>query len=86
MQKKSATRGARALVVERDVEHASKLRVKDTRYAMAVIANVSVYRYPSHQMKVIVLPDLPARCHHDLIYSDRAIEELKTGPTAGRSV
>src|SRR5690606_23098567 len=49
----AAMRGARALVVERDVETPlPKLRVKDTRYAMAVIAN-AWYRYPSHQMKVI---------------------------------
>ncbi|GFR37466.1 UDP-N-acetylmuramoyl-L-alanyl-D-glutamate--2,6-diaminopimelate ligase [Insulibacter thermoxylanivorax] len=49
----AAMRGAKALVVERDVEiPLPKLRVNDTRYAMAVIAN-AWYRYPSHQMKVI---------------------------------
>jgi UDP-N-acetylmuramoyl-L-alanyl-D-glutamate--2,6-diaminopimelate ligase len=45
--------GASALVVERDVDSGlPKLIVKDSRYAMAVIAN-AWYRYPSHQLKVI---------------------------------
>ena len=45
--------GAVALVVERDVDsRLPKLLVKDSRYALAVIAS-AWYRYPSEQLKVI---------------------------------
>lgn len=45
--------GAAALVVERKLAvEAPQIIVKDTRYAMAVIAS-HYYRYPSHEMSVI---------------------------------
>lgn len=50
---KAVEMGAAALVVEHDVDvNIPKLVVKDSRYAMAVIAN-HFYNYPSRQMKVI---------------------------------
>jgi len=50
---KAVQAGAVALVVEQDVEaDVPKLHVKDSRYAMAVIAN-HYYRYPSREMKLI---------------------------------
>lgn len=46
-------RGAKALVVERRLPvSVPQLIVKDSRYAMAVLAN-HFYDYPSHEMKVI---------------------------------
>ena len=47
-------RGASALVVDRELDgiHAPKIRVKDTRLAMAVMAN-HFYGYPSRELKVI---------------------------------
>ncbi|WP_028549280.1 UDP-N-acetylmuramoyl-L-alanyl-D-glutamate--2,6-diaminopimelate ligase [Paenibacillus sp. UNC451MF] len=50
---KAVEMGAAALVVEHDVDvDIPKLVVKDSRYAMAVIAN-HFYNYPSREMKVI---------------------------------
>ncbi|MBE1443222.1 UDP-N-acetylmuramoyl-L-alanyl-D-glutamate--2,6-diaminopimelate ligase [Paenibacillus sp. OAS669] len=50
---KAVEMGAAALVVEHDVDvDVPKLVVKDSRFAMAVIAN-HFYQYPSRQMKVI---------------------------------
>lgn len=50
---KAAQQGAVALVVEHDVDvDIPKLIVKDSRYAMALIAN-HYYGYPSRNMKVI---------------------------------
>ncbi|MFE5319872.1 UDP-N-acetylmuramoyl-L-alanyl-D-glutamate--2,6-diaminopimelate ligase [Paenibacillus sp. NPDC056579] len=50
---KAVELGAAALVVEHDVDvNVPKLLVKDSRYAMAVIANY-FYGYPSREMKLI---------------------------------
>ncbi|NBI29418.1 UDP-N-acetylmuramoyl-L-alanyl-D-glutamate--2,6-diaminopimelate ligase [Chengkuizengella marina] len=45
--------GAVALVIQQDVEwNVPKIRVKDSRYAMAVFSS-AFYQYPSHKLKLI---------------------------------